>query len=85
MRENVSVKNENIYTQSNARFPAPTAPVIIKEKRIKAKKAIGTILGISGRDDVGVEDFIKTLKRAKTRCTQHNLLWDLFIVKVGKL
>ena len=48
MRENFSVKNENIYIQPNSRFPAPMAPVIIEEERIKAKTAIETIRGING-------------------------------------
>ena len=57
------------------------APAIIEEERINAKTAIETIRGINGQDDVGVEDFIKTLKRAKTRCTQPNLLLDQVIAK----
>ena len=63
MRENFSVKNKNIYTEPNSRFPAPKAPVIIEEERINAKTAIETILGIKSQDDVGVENFIKTLLR----------------------
>ena len=49
--------------------------------RIKAETAIETIRGINGQDDIGIEDFIKTVKKAKTRCTQTNLLLDLIIAK----
>ena len=54
---------------------------IDEEGRIKAETAIETIRGINGQDDIGIEDFIKTVKKAKTRCTQTNLLLDLIIAK----
>ena len=54
---------------------------IIEEGRIKAETAIETIQGINGQDDIGIEYFIKTVKKAKTRCTQPNLLLDLIIAK----
>ena len=48
---------------------------------MNANTVIETIRGINGQDDVGGEDFIKTLKRAKTRCMRPNLLLDLIIAK----
>ena len=34
-----------------------------------------------GQDDIGVEDFIKTVKRTKIHCTQPKLLLELVIAK----
>ena len=42
---------------------------------------IETIRGINGQDDMGVEDFIKTVKRAKIHRTQQKLLLNLVIAK----
>ena len=54
---------------------------IVKEGRINAKTAIETIREINRQDDIGIDDFIKTVKKAKTRCTQAKLLLDLIIAK----
>ena len=54
---------------------------IDEEGRIKAETAIETIRGINGQDDIGIEDFIQTVKKAKSRCTQPYLLLDLIIAK----
>ena len=72
---------ENSSARFSARFPAPTAPLTTEQETINAKIAVETIRGINGQDDVGVEDFIRTLKRARTRCTQPDLLLDLVIAK----
>ena len=60
-QENVRVRNENIYAESNVRFPVPSASHIDEEGRIKAETAIETIRGINGQGDIGIEDFIKTV------------------------
>ena len=36
---------------------------------------------ISGQDDIGVEDFIKIVKKAKSRCSQQALLLDYIIAE----
>ena len=80
-QENLRFRNENIYAESNVRLHVPSASHIIEEERINAKTMIETIRGINGQDDMGVEDFIKTVKRAKMNCTQQKLLLNLIIAK----
>ena len=70
VQDKYSVKNENSQVQPNGRFPAPAAPWTTQQETINAKIAVETIRGINGQDDAGVEDFIKILKRVKTRCTR---------------
>ena len=36
---------------------------------------------MNGQDDIGVEDFVKSVKRARMKTTQPNLLLDLIIAK----
>ena len=80
-QENLRLRNEKIFTQSSVRFPAPSAPHAVEEEKVNAKTMIETIRGINGQDDMGVEDFIKTVKRAKIHCTQQKLLLNLVIAK----
>ena len=80
-QENLRFRNENTYAEPNVRFPVPSASHIDEERRIKAETAIENIRGINGQDDIGIEDFIKTVKKAKTRRSQPNLLLDLIIAK----
>ena len=80
-QENLRFRNENNYAEPNVQFPVPSASHIDEEVRIKAETAIETIRGINVQDDIGIEDFIKTVKKAKTRCTQPNSLLDLIIAK----
>ena len=79
--ENLRFKNENIYAEPNVRFPVPSASHIDEEGRIKAETAIETIREVNGQDDIGIEDFIKTVKKVKTRRIQPNSLLDLIIAK----
>ena len=76
VQENLRFKNENIYAESNVRFPVPSASHIIEEGRIKAETAVETIREINGQDDIGTEDFIKTVKKAKIRCTNLIYSWN---------
>lgn len=46
-----------------------------------AKDMIRTIKPINGQDDMGVEDFIKTVKRAQKRCSQPELLLDFILAE----
>ena len=46
-----------------------------------AKDIIRTIEPLKGRDDNGVEDFIKSIKKARLRCNQQNLLLDFIIAE----
>ncbi|CAL7937383.1 unnamed protein product [Xylocopa violacea] len=48
---------------------------------MRAKDAIRTIETLRGRDDVGVEDFIHSVRKAKTRCCEPDLLLDLILVE----
>ena len=48
---------------------------------IPAKDLIRTIEVLTGRDDCGVEDFIVSVKCAKGRCSQKDLLLDFIIAE----
>ena len=61
-------------------FQRPTAP-IEEDKSIDAKLAIESIKILNSQDDMGVEDFIKSIKKAIIRCTQPHLLLDLIVAK----
>ena len=80
-QKNLWFRNENIYTQPPVGFPVPSASHVIEKERVNVKTAIETIRVINGQDDIGVEDFIKTVKTAKIRCTQLKLLLELVIAK----
>ena len=51
------------------------------EDRINATIALETIRTLNGQDNVGVEDFVKSVKRARMKTSQPNLLLDLIIAK----
>ena len=46
-----------------------------------AKLTIETIKPINGQDDMGVEGFIKTVKRSRIRCEEPEILLDLILEK----
>ena len=48
---------------------------------ISVNDIIRTIEELKGRYDIGVEDFIKTVKRAQMRCSQPDLLLDFVIAE----
>ena len=48
---------------------------------IRAKEAIRTIETLRGRDDVGVEDFIKSVEFARQCCNEEQLLLKLILVE----
>ena len=51
------------------------------EEQIPAKELIRTLKAINGQDDMGIEDFIKTIKKARAQCSQPNLLLDFIIAE----
>ena len=51
------------------------------EDRINATMVLQTIRTLNGQDDIGVEDFVKSVKRARMKTSQPNLLLDLIIAK----
>ena len=46
-----------------------------------AKDIIRTVESLNGHDDVGVYDFIKSVKRAKLRCSQPSLLLEYILTE----
>ena len=54
---------------------------ITGEDMPKAKDILDTITVLNGQDDVGVDDFIKSTKSAKLRCSQPNILLDFIIAQ----
>lgn len=48
-----------------------------------ASKIIRSVETLKGKDDVGVEDFIQSVKKAKNRCSQPDLLLDF--IKIEKI
>jgi Zinc knuckle./Retrotransposon gag protein. len=55
--------------------------VQVAEQLIPAKDIIRTIKAINGQDDIGIEDFIKTIRKARLQCNQPNLLLDFIIAE----
>lgn len=49
--------------------------------QLPAKDIVRTIEVLKGKDDCGVEDFIRTVKRARKRCSQPDLLLDFIIAE----
>ena len=48
---------------------------------IQAKDAIRAIKSINGQDDMGIEDFIRTILRIKNQCSQPQLLLDFILAE----
>lgn len=50
---------------------------------VSAKEIIRTVEPINGQDGVGTQDLIKTVKRARLRCSKPDMLLDfLFAEKI---
>ncbi|XP_046142505.1 uncharacterized protein LOC123988680 [Osmia bicornis bicornis] len=49
--------------------------------QLKAADAIRTVETLRGRDDVGVEDFILSVRKARARCLEPELLLDLILIE----
>ena len=58
-----------------------TQPAYESEDRINATIALETIKTWNGQDGIGVEDFVKSVKGARMKTSQPNLLLDLIIAK----
>ena len=58
-----------------------TQPTYEGEDRINVTIALETIRTLNGQDDIGGEDFVKSVKRARMKKSQPNLLLDLIIAK----
>ena len=78
--EHPIVKGCSIREQMNL----PKRPNIIEQPArtmIKAKDAIRMVETLRGRDDVGVEDFIKSAEYARSVCSEEQLLLKLIVVE----
>lgn len=51
------------------------------DQLMKATEAIRMIETLRGRDDVGVEDFIKSVRFARNNCSEKNLLLRLILIE----
>ena len=76
--ERQHIRNENIIRQQRNHQSSVTP---LEEVRINAKLAVKIIKTINGQNDIGVEDFMKNVKRARDRCNQPSILLDLIISK----
>lgn len=71
-------------TQSQNHMPSssqtqPQGPTGIVS--VAAKDLVRTVEILNGQDDVGVQDFIRSVKRAKARCSQPELLLDFIVTE----
>lgn len=68
-------------SEYSSRSPSRERRQIItgNDNRVSARDIIGTIDTLNGKDDCGVEDFIKLVKKARKRCSQEDILLDLII------
>lgn len=53
----------------------------VQAKHVPAKDIVRTIRALNGKDDIGVEDFIKAVKRARAQCNEEDLLLGLIIAE----
>ena len=84
--ENRRRRNQQILeARERQRGPyfSPVAPRL-EEETLKAIDILDTIKILKGQDDIGVEDFIKNIKRAKIRCSQPYILLDIILVQKVK-
>ena len=79
-QERIRERNEQISQRLKQRHHLPTL-YSEEEEKIIAKDAIETIRTLNGRDDMGIEKFIKCVKKAKGRCSQQSLLLDFILAK----
>ena len=77
--ERQRIRNENIIREQRSHESSVTP---LEEERINAKLAVEIIKTINGQDDIGVEDFIKNVKRARDRCNQSSILLDLISKRI---
>lgn len=60
----------------------PSAPPVLPRSSILAKDVVRTIRSLRGRNDTGVEDFISSVKAARTQCGEDEFLLRLIIAKI---
>ena len=68
-------ESDDEFLDFSPRHRNPTTNVLI------AKDVIRAIKPINGRDDMGVENFIKSVKKWRKRCSQPELLLDYIIAE----
>lgn len=61
--------NDPLLTQTNA----------ISNTLSPTKNIIRTVEILNGQDDIGVQDFVQNVKKAKQRCSKPELLLDFII------
>ena len=54
---------------------------LIQSELISAKEILGTIESLNGQNDIGIEDLIKSVEKAKVQCLQPGLLLDFIIAQ----
>ena len=59
----------------------PPVPIANHRANIPAKDVVRTIKSFRGRDDIGVEDFITSIKIARTQCKEEDFLLRLIIAE----
>lgn len=59
----------------------PSVPIVNHRANIPAKDVVRTIRSFRGRDDTGVEDFITSIKIARTQCKEDDFLLRLIIAE----
>ena len=88
--QNTTVQRPVVTFLSTVAFPPPTQPGMqytsVGQQRlsatlIPAKDLIRTIEVLNGRDDIGVRDFIKGVKRARNDCSEPDLLLRFVIAE----
>nr|XP_034194820.1 uncharacterized protein LOC117611039 [Osmia lignaria] len=72
--------NQQEGQMHTARQP-PQNSTIRPNELMKAVDAIRTIETLRGRDDVGVEDFIKSVRYARSNCSEKTLLLKLILIE----
>ena len=74
-KNRIERERTQIFTEDEEEKPKRNSSTPLRNT-IPAKGIIRTIKVLTGQDDIGVEDFIKTIERARERCSQPKLLLD---------
>ena len=93
-RKNTRINVRENSEKSRASRSRESSPLISSKEKASttdvqtplktAKDITETIEVLNEKDDCGVEDFIKIVKKAHRRCSQKDLLLDLILTKVHR-
>ena len=77
--ENRRRRNQEILEKKDKERMETHETRITGEDTLRARDILDTIAVLNGQNGIGVEDFIKSIKRSEMRCSQPNILLHFII------